>query len=108
MNIVVLEIDVSIMIPRHLMQHIKNSSMFFGAFVDKSFSLLHENNMHILDLPLLLNHIEIADYEITINQLNNFAKNRLIKNFENTYPEITFVLMDCGVDSKLIKIKRKK
>jgi len=37
--------------------------------------------------------------------LNSFARNRLINNFEEERPELTLMILSCGMDSKLIKVK---
>ncbi len=107
-NIIILQIDKTILkkTPK-LIEYFKEYSKYFESFGDKVMIMYHEQTF--IDKVDLYLHLDF-DYEISleINTLNNFAKTRLLNNFEENHPELVLVIMTCGKESKLMKIKAKR
>ena len=102
-NIVVLEIQKKLITPL-IERNIRSISKFYEIFKDDIIALLLEAHMTNVQLYNLMENKEIV---IEMYRLNNFARNRLINNFEIDRPELTLTLMGCGEDSKLIKVWEK-
>jgi hypothetical protein len=102
-NIVVLEIQKDLITPA-VETNIHSISKFYEVFKDKVIAILLESRMTSTELYNVMSNKMIV---IEMYKLNNFARNRLINNFENDRPELTLTLMGCGEDSKLIKIWEK-
>ena len=102
-NIVVLEIQKDLISPT-VETNIRSISKFYETFKDKVIAILLESRMTNAELYNVMSNKQIV---IEMYKLNNFARNRLINNFESDRPELTLTLMGCGEDSKLIKIWEK-
>lgn len=79
------------------------------------FELYNEFILCLVSLPLFQSDIpkyntlaEKYDLDIQLSMLNTFAKNRLVVNFEEDYPELALRVMSCGDESSMVKIKRNK
>lgn len=102
-NIVVLEIQRNL-ISSNIENNIRTISKFYEVFNDKVVAILLESRMTNAELYNIMSNKQIV---IEMYRLNNFARNRLINNFESDRPELTLTIMGCGEDSKLIKIWEK-
>lgn len=106
-NIVVIEIQ-NTLLHKDAETHIKDVSLFFERFLDRAILIMFENTIHNEDiLPLIMNQKITDDIRLNVYGLNNIAKSRLINNFEKFNPELSFIIIGCGDDSKMMKIWRK-
>ena len=107
-NIVIIQIDKIILkkSPK-LTQYLEEYSQYFDVFGDTVMIMYHEQTF--LDKVDLYSQLDF-NYEMTLEiiTLNNFAKSRLLNNFDENHPELVLVIMSCGKESKLMKIKAKK
>lgn len=108
MDLMILEIDSRLLTRDEIATVIGNDSLFFSHYDNNLLLIKRQDGGDFLDLPTSLNSLNIVDLVIDVKILNLIAKQRLINNFEKTHPELTLVLMDCGSNSKFIRIKRKK
>jgi len=107
-NVVLIQIDRIILHDSSdLTNHLKEYSKYFEVFDDMVIIMYHEQTF--LDKVDLYRFIDF-EYEISLEviKLNNFAKTRLLNNFDEKNPELVLVIMSCGQESKLMKIKVKK
>jgi len=106
-NIVILQISKNILKKSDkIREHLKEHSSFFKVFGDDIIALFHEKKfIDNVDLFSVINIGSHTTYDISL--LNNFAKNRLIANFEESHPELALRIMSSGNESKLIKIKER-
>lgn len=100
-NIVVLEIQRKLITPS-IESSIREISKFYEVFKDKVIVILFESRMTNVQLYNVMGGNKLIVVEMY--QLNHFARNRLINNFESDRPELTLSLMGAGEDSKLIKV----
>lgn len=102
-NIIVLEIQKNL-ISCTVENNIRFISKFYETFDNKVVAILFETMMTNTELYNIMSNKHIV---IEMYKLNNFARNRLINNFESERPELTLTIMGCGEDSKLIKVWEK-
>ena len=100
-NIVIIQVDTHQI---NINQSIQDLAKFYNYFGNTLIIVFHEK---IFEDNNILSQLIVDNLNISISILNTIAKNRLISNFDNSYPEISFVIMSCGENSKLIKIKDK-
>jgi len=96
---IILEIQKDLVI-QFIENEIKSISKFYEVFENKIIAILYDSQMKKLNLNVIINEKTIVE----TYTLNNFAKSRLINNFESERPELTFLIMGCDKNSKLIKI----
>lgn len=102
-KIIILEIQYDL-VTSHIEEKIMKVSKFYDVFGNKIIAFLLEKAMNdsgIYDM------ITVGGNKVEVYLLNQFARSRLIKNFEITNPELTFTLLGCSEESKLIKVWKK-
>jgi len=107
-NVVIIQIDrVILNKSSDLTNHLQEYSKYFNIFNDMVIVMYHEQTF--LDKVNLYKYIDF-EYEASMEiiRLNNFAKTRLLNNLNEKNPELVLVIMSCGQESKLMKIKVKK
>jgi|LakMenE01Jun11ns_1017448.scaffolds.fasta_scaffold7837541_1 hypothetical protein len=99
-TIFVLEIQKDAL-PHSKCLEIKNISKFYNEFDGKVLAIILMSSLTDDHFYSIINDDRIT---VSVDILNNFAKNRLISNFENDRPELTLTIMGSDSNSKLIKI----
>lgn len=82
-------------------KRLRSISKFYDVFDDKVLIILVESftsDVFIEDI------VDRGDIMVESYTLNSFARSRLINNFEKERPELSFILLGCTSESRLIKI----
>lgn len=89
---------------------LRDISKFYEVFNNKAIIILIESFISdvLLTTDLLeTNKTDVDDIIIETYPLNMIARNRLINNFIKDRPDLSFILIGCDTDTRLIKIWRR-
>jgi len=103
-DILVLEIEKKL-ICSSIEKKFKSASKFYGEFDDVVVTIIKSDLFAYLIYAI--DHYKQYKIEINSSQLNTFGLNRLINNFKEHKPELSFILLGVGKNIKLIKIREK-